>query len=72
MSGLVTGHFGAYSQPPAPVPVATFGASATTKISVDVSLAGAITEKGGGELKADMLANRSQISHLRTTSPIQT
>ncbi|KAM7472911.1 hypothetical protein LguiA_011094 [Lonicera macranthoides] len=44
---LVPGRFGAHSQPPAPVPAATFGASATAKISVDASLAGAIIGKGG-------------------------
>ncbi|KAL8456383.1 hypothetical protein ACS0TY_034554 [Phlomoides rotata] len=41
-------HFGARAEPPhVPGPAASFGASATAKISVDASLAGPIIGKGG-------------------------
>lgn len=46
--GAVPGRMGGrYEPPPAPGPAASFGASATAKISVDASLAGAIIGKGG-------------------------
>ncbi|KAJ0028681.1 hypothetical protein Pint_36443 [Pistacia integerrima] len=45
--GPIPGRMGSRMEPPAPGPAATFGASATAKISVDASLAGAIIGKGG-------------------------
>ncbi|KAA8518262.1 hypothetical protein F0562_015855 [Nyssa sinensis] len=45
--GAVPGRFSGRMEPPSPGPVASFGASATAKISVDASLAGAIIGKGG-------------------------
>ncbi|KAK9265554.1 hypothetical protein L1049_021617 [Liquidambar formosana] len=41
------GRFSGRVEPPPPGPAASFGASATAKISVDASLAGAIIGKGG-------------------------
>ncbi|XP_052173532.1 zinc finger CCCH domain-containing protein 14-like [Diospyros lotus] len=45
--GAIPGRYPGRMEPPAPGPVAGFGASATAKISVDASLAGAIIGKGG-------------------------
>ncbi|KAL1550017.1 zinc finger CCCH domain-containing protein 14-like isoform X1 [Salvia divinorum] len=45
--GPVTPYFGARAEPPVQGLAAGFGASATAKISVDASLAGAIIGKGG-------------------------
>lgn len=49
--GPIPGHFGGRMEPPPPPslagPASSFGASATAKISVDASLAGAIIGKGG-------------------------
>lgn len=45
--GPIPGRMGGRMDLPAPGPVASFGASATAKISVDASLAGAIIGKGG-------------------------
>uniref|UniRef100_D6MKN0 Transcription factor n=1 Tax=Lycoris longituba TaxID=272140 RepID=D6MKN0_9ASPA len=45
------GRMGNRFEPPPPVPPTTFGASATAKISVDSSLAGAIIGKGGVNTK---------------------
>ncbi|KAH7554285.1 hypothetical protein JRO89_XS12G0154800 [Xanthoceras sorbifolium] len=46
--GPISGRMGGRMEPPAaPGPAASFGASATAKISVDASLAGAIIGKGG-------------------------
>ncbi|XP_057768778.1 zinc finger CCCH domain-containing protein 14-like [Salvia miltiorrhiza] len=41
------GRFSARPEPPVPGPAASFGATATAKISVDASLAGAVIGKGG-------------------------
>ncbi|KAH6772091.1 KH domain-containing protein / zinc finger family protein [Perilla frutescens var. frutescens] len=50
-AGPMPGRFGARLEqpppPPVPGPAASFGASATAKISVDASLAGAVIGKGG-------------------------
>ncbi|KAL3533924.1 hypothetical protein ACH5RR_007445 [Cinchona calisaya] len=46
-SGAVPGRFGGRMEAAVPGPAASFGASATAKISVDASLAGAIIGKGG-------------------------
>lgn len=43
----IPGHPGRPMPPPIPGPISSFGASATAKISVDASLAGAIIGKGG-------------------------
>ncbi|XP_059646391.1 zinc finger CCCH domain-containing protein 14-like [Cornus florida] len=45
--GAIPGRFNNRMEPPAPSPAASFGASASAKISVDASLAGAIIGKGG-------------------------
>ncbi|KAK6126854.1 hypothetical protein DH2020_039415 [Rehmannia glutinosa] len=45
--GSIPGRFGARVEPPVPGPVASFGASATAKISVAASLVGAVIGKGG-------------------------
>ncbi|XP_020549218.1 zinc finger CCCH domain-containing protein 14 isoform X2 [Sesamum indicum] len=45
--GAIPGCFAARAEPPVPGPAGSFGASATAKISVDASLAGAIIGKGG-------------------------
>ncbi|KAG8648865.1 zinc finger CCCH domain-containing protein 14 [Manihot esculenta] len=45
--GTVPGRMGGRMEPPPPGPAASFGASATAKISVEASLAGAIIGKGG-------------------------
>ncbi|XP_051140528.1 zinc finger CCCH domain-containing protein 14-like [Andrographis paniculata] len=46
--GALPGHYGARAEPSLPGPAAAgFGASATAKISVDASLAGAVIGKGG-------------------------
>ncbi|XP_073306840.1 zinc finger CCCH domain-containing protein 52-like [Primulina huaijiensis] len=45
--GAVSGRFNAPMEPPVPGPAASFGVSATAKISVDASLVGAIIGKGG-------------------------
>ncbi|KAL0452988.1 UNVERIFIED_CONTAM: Zinc finger CCCH domain-containing protein 14 [Sesamum latifolium] len=45
--GAIPGRFAARAEPPVPGPAGSFGASATAKISVDASLAGAIIGKGG-------------------------
>ncbi|XP_044482288.1 zinc finger CCCH domain-containing protein 14 [Mangifera indica] len=45
--GPIPGRMGGRMEPPASGPAANFGASATAKISVDASLAGAIIGKGG-------------------------
>ncbi|KAK4432172.1 Zinc finger CCCH domain-containing protein 14 [Sesamum alatum] len=45
--GAIPNRFGARLEPPIPGPAASFGASATAKISVDASLAGAVIGKGG-------------------------
>uniref|UniRef100_A0A5B6YJV8 Putative zinc finger CCCH domain-containing protein 14-like n=1 Tax=Davidia involucrata TaxID=16924 RepID=A0A5B6YJV8_DAVIN len=48
MGGAIPGRFSGRMEPPSPGPAAaSFGASATAKISVDASLAGAIIGKGG-------------------------
>ncbi|WOH03237.1 hypothetical protein DCAR_0522633 [Daucus carota subsp. sativus] len=46
-SGALSGRFGGRTEQPPVAPASTFGASATAKISVDGSLAGAIIGKGG-------------------------
>ncbi|KAL0338015.1 UNVERIFIED_CONTAM: Zinc finger CCCH domain-containing protein 14 [Sesamum calycinum] len=45
--GAIPNRFGGRPEPPIPGPAASFGASATAKISVDASLAGAVIGKGG-------------------------
>ncbi|KAK6117527.1 hypothetical protein DH2020_048747 [Rehmannia glutinosa] len=45
--GSIPSRFGARVEPPVPGPVASFGASATAKISVAASLVGAVIGKGG-------------------------
>ncbi|EEF28926.1 conserved hypothetical protein [Ricinus communis] len=45
--GTFAGRMGGRMEPPPPGPAASFGASATAKISVEASLAGAIIGKGG-------------------------
>uniref|UniRef100_A0A5B6YIQ1 Putative zinc finger CCCH domain-containing protein 14 n=1 Tax=Davidia involucrata TaxID=16924 RepID=A0A5B6YIQ1_DAVIN len=45
--GAMPGRFSGRMEQPAPGPASSFGASATAKISVDASLAGAIIGKGG-------------------------
>ncbi|KAL3534183.1 hypothetical protein ACH5RR_002644 [Cinchona calisaya] len=45
--GAIPGHFGGWMEPAVPGPAASFGASATAKLSVDASLAGAIIGKSG-------------------------
>ncbi|KAI3446424.1 hypothetical protein Pfo_003089 [Paulownia fortunei] len=45
--GAIPGRFGGWMEPPVPGPAASFGVSATAKISVDASLAGAVIGKGG-------------------------
>lgn len=45
--GHMVGRMGGRMDPPQPGPAASFGASATAKISIDASLAGAIIGKGG-------------------------
>ncbi|KAI3474539.1 hypothetical protein Pfo_029454 [Paulownia fortunei] len=45
--GAILGRFGARAEPPVPGLADSYGASATAKISVDASLAGAIIGKGG-------------------------
>ncbi|KAL0404992.1 UNVERIFIED_CONTAM: Zinc finger CCCH domain-containing protein 14 [Sesamum radiatum] len=45
--GAIPGRFAARAEPPVLGPAGSFGASATAKISVDASLAGAIIGKGG-------------------------
>ena len=45
--GPIPGRFGGRMEPPISGPAASFGTSATAKISVDASLAGAIIGKGG-------------------------
>ncbi|KAI8023109.1 Zinc finger CCCH domain-containing protein 14 [Camellia lanceoleosa] len=45
--GAILSRFPGWIEPPPPAPVASFGDSATAKISVDASLAGAIIGKGG-------------------------
>ncbi|KAL2251895.1 UNVERIFIED_CONTAM: Zinc finger CCCH domain-containing protein 14 [Sesamum indicum] len=45
--GAIPGCFVARAKPPVPGPAGSFSASATTKITVDASLAGAIIGKGG-------------------------
>ncbi|KAK4581717.1 hypothetical protein RGQ29_025046 [Quercus rubra] len=47
MGPPMPGRMGARVEPHPPVPASSFGASATAKISVDASLAGAIIGKGG-------------------------
>ncbi|KAL1569370.1 zinc finger CCCH domain-containing protein 14-like [Salvia divinorum] len=46
-AGPMPGRFNARPEPHAPVPTANFGVTATAKISVDASLAGAVIGKGG-------------------------
>ncbi|KAH6819423.1 KH domain-containing protein / zinc finger family protein [Perilla frutescens var. frutescens] len=46
-AGPMPSRFGGRMEPPAPGPAASFGATATAKISVDASLAGAVIGKGG-------------------------
>lgn len=45
--GAISGRFGGRIEPAPVAPASTFGASATAKVSVDASLAGAIIGKGG-------------------------
>ncbi|XP_011078827.1 zinc finger CCCH domain-containing protein 14-like [Sesamum indicum] len=45
--GAIPNRFGGRPEAPIPGPAASFGASATAKISVDASLAGAVIGKGG-------------------------
>ncbi|KAL8459829.1 hypothetical protein ACS0TY_030902 [Phlomoides rotata] len=45
--GPIPGRYGGRVEPPMSGPAASFGASATAKISVDASLAGAVIGKGG-------------------------
>lgn len=47
MGGHMVGRIGGRMDPAPPGPAASFGASATAKISIDASLAGAIIGKGG-------------------------
>ncbi|KAK6149212.1 hypothetical protein DH2020_016737 [Rehmannia glutinosa] len=54
VGATIPGRFAARPDPPVPTLAASFGASATAKISVDASLAGAIIGKGG--------ANRVKLS----------
>ncbi|GMP97035.1 hypothetical protein CsSME_00045443 [Camellia sinensis var. sinensis] len=63
--GAILSCFPGRIEPPAPAPVAGFGDSATAKISVDASLAGAIIGKGGCELQADLSPNRGEAIYSR-------
>ncbi|KAJ8899970.1 hypothetical protein K2173_024081 [Erythroxylum novogranatense] len=60
--GTTPSRLGSRMEPPLPSPVSSFGASATAKISVDASLAGAIIGKGGVNSKQIYRQTGSKLS----------